>query len=536
VLHAISLVVAPGDRIGVVGPNGVGKTTLLQALAGLEPPDKGRVELSPPRATVGYLAQEREKTTAETVEMYLRRRSGTIAAEEALDRALNRLAGGDMSEKAQASYAQALEHFNEVDPDRFDNRAAATLADLGADQSLLVAPVAGLSGGESARVDLAAIMLSRFDVTLLDEPTNDLDFEGLARLEDFVLGWPGGLVVVSHDREFLARTVNAVLELDPHTHEASLYGGSWASYLREKTAAAGHKEEAYEKYRQGRADLLGRAQRERQWATSGAGRERRTARDNDKQQRDFRINRTQQLAARARRTERAIERLEPVEKPWEPWELQYSLQLAPRSGTVVASLVGAVVAKGNFHLGPVDVLIEWGDRVAITGRNGSGKTTLVEAILGHLPLVAGSRVLGPGVVPGELGQERSGVLKALDGAGPDVLTDFMKATGLSVPEARSLLAKFGLGPEHVDRQMATLSPGERTRVQLACFQAVGVNFLVLDEPTNHLDLPAIDQLEGALDSFGGTLLIVTHDRRLLEGLRLTHRVEVADGKLRVGQA
>ncbi len=534
-LNAVSLVVAPGDRIGVVGPNGVGKTTLLRALAGLERPDEGRVELSPPEATVGYLAQEREKTTAETVEMYLRRRSGTIAAEEALDRALNRLAGGDMSEEAQTSYAQALEHFNEVDPDRFDTRAAVTLAELGAGQSLLAAPVAGLSGGEAARADLAAIMLSRFDVTLLDEPTNDLDFEGLARLEDFVLGLRGGLVVVSHDREFLARTVNAVLELDPHTHEANLYGGSWASYLHEKIAAARHQEEAYEKFRQGREDLLGRAQRERQWATSGSWRERKAASDNDKQQRDFRVNRTQKLAARARRTERAIERLEPVQKPWEPWELQYSLQLAPRSGNIVASLIGAVVAKGNFHLGPADLLIEWGDRVAITGRNGSGKTTLVEAILGHVPLVAGSRVLGPSVVPGELGQERSGVLRALDDAGADALADFMKATGLSVPEARSLLAKFGLGPEHVDRPMATLSPGERTRVQLACFQAVGVNFLVLDEPTNHLDLPAIDQLEGALDSFEGTLLIVTHDRKLLEGLRVTHRVEVADGKLRVEQ-
>jgi ATPase subunit of ABC transporter with duplicated ATPase domains len=533
VLNGISLLVAPGDRIGVIGPNGVGKTTLLRLLAGLEEPDGGRVEIFPPAATVGYLAQSRERPQGLTVEQYLRRRSGTTDAEKSLETAVQRLADGDMSDDAQTRYTHALERFNRVDPDGFEGRAAGALADLGAGQGLLAAPVASLSGGEAARVGLAAIMLSRFDVTLLDEPTNDLDFQGLEHLEQLVLGLPGGLVVVSHDREFLARTVNAVLEIEPHTRTGHLYGGSWASYLQEKVAVARHHEESYEKYRQGRQDLLGRAQRERQWATVGVRRERKAPKDNDKLQRNFRLNRTEQLASRARRTEKALERLEEVEKPWEPWELRYSLQLAPRSGAVVASLTGAVVAKGQFRLGPVDLLVKWGDRLAVVGPNGSGKTTLVEAILGRAHLVAGERMLGPSVVPGELAQERSGVFGPHAEGDGALLAQFMRATGLTLPEARSLLAKFGLGAEHVERQVATLSPGERTRVQLACFQTVGVNFLVLDEPTNHLDLPAIEQLEAALASYGGTLLIVTHDRRLLEGLRVTHRAEVAGGKVSV---
>jgi ATPase subunit of ABC transporter with duplicated ATPase domains len=533
VLIDISLTVAPGDRIGVVGPNGVGKTTLLRTLAGLEAPDRGRVEVSPPGAQVGYLTQERERPHDESVEAYLQRRTGTADAEAALEKAVQRLADGDMTEDAQAVYAHALERFNRADPGGFEARAAEMLASLGGTAGLLSAEMAGLSGGEAARVGLAAMMLSRYDITLLDEPTNDLDFGGLEHLEQLVLGLPGGLVVVSHDREFLARTVNAVLEIDEHTREARLFGGNWASYVQEKAAAARHEEEAWEHYRQTREDLVGRAQREKQWATSGVVRERKAPADKDKAQRDFRINRTEQLAARARRTEKALERLEEVDKPWEPWDLRYSLTLAPRGGTVVASLVGAVAAKGSFRLGPVDLLVEWGDRMAVTGPNGSGKTTLVDAVLGRQPLLAGSRALGPSVVVGELGQDRLEVLVAGDGGGPDLLSDFMRVTALMVPEARSLLAKFGLGAPDVERPIGTLSPGERTRAQLACFQAAGVNFLVLDEPTNHLDLPAIEQLEAALGSYEGTLLIVTHDRRLLAGLHVTHRVEVADGKVSV---
>ncbi len=263
-----------------------------------------------------------------------------------------------------------------------------------------------LSGGQAARVALAAILLSRFDITMLDEPTNDLDFDGLARLEQMVQRRSGALIVVSHDRAFLDRAVTDVFELDEHTRNGRLYGGGWSGYLSERAAEQAHAEEAYAVYTSQRDDLRQRAQRERQWATKGVAREKKSPRDNDKAQRDFRINRTEKQASRARRTERALATLEVVDKPWEGWELQFNINEATRSGAIVVRLEEAVIERGDFRLGPFTLDIDWADRVALVGPNGTGKTTLVEAILGRLPLRAGTRRMGPSVVVGELGQDR----------------------------------------------------------------------------------------------------------------------------------
>ncbi len=265
-----------------------------------------------------------------------------------------------------------------------------------------------------------------------------------------------------------------------------------------------------------------RAQRERQWATSGTSKEKKRPRDHDKAQRDFRINRTEHLAARARMTERALERLDVVDKPWEGWDLRFSIDEAPRAGAVVARLEQAVIERGDFRIGPLDLEVAWAERIALTGPNGSGKTTVLEALLGRLPVASGRRYLGPGIVVGELGQDR----RAFLGGGGPLLEAFLAFSGQTVADARSLLAKFGLGPDQVQRSASTLSPGERTRAELAASQAVRVNLLVLDEPTNHLDLQAIEQLEQALASFGGAVVLVTHDRRLLETLQLDRQIDL----------
>ena len=519
VLDDVSLTVGPTTCLGVVGPNGVGKSTLLQILAGLLEPGGGEVRVDPPTATVGYLSQEHPRTGTETVRAALYRRTGAGAAEADLSTAAAALAAGEA--QADDRFAAALDRYESISAGDFETRLMTTLGQIGLPAPLADQPVATLSGGQAARVALAAILLARFDVTLLDEPTNDLDFDGLARLEEMVARPRGGMVIVSHDRAFLGHTVTDVLELDEHTHGGRMYGGGWEGYRAERQAERAHTDEAYAVYEAQRAELKRRAQRERQWATSGVAHERKQPRDNDKSQRDFRINRTERLASRARRTERALESLETVEKPWEGWDLHFTISEATRSGAIVVRLTDALVERGGFTLGPLTLDIAWADRIALVGPNGSGKTTLVEAILGRLPLTAGTRRMGPSVVVGELGQDRRVLAEA-----PSLVDAFMAATGLPRDRARSQLAKFGLGPDAVLRPPSSLSPGERTRAELAAFAARGVNFLVLDEPTNHLDLPAIEQLESALHHYGGTLLLVSHDRRLLESVPLTQSVEL----------
>lgn len=520
----LDLVVAPGDVIGLVGPNGAGKSTLLRTLAGLLPVEAGSVRLSPPTATVGHLPQEPERRSGETVRDFLARRTGVTAAQAALDAATEALTAGAAG--ADDAYADALERWLALGGADLDERAEQVSADLGLAVDL-DHPTTGLSGGQAARAGLASLLLSRYDVFLLDEPTNDLDLAGLERLEEFVTGLRAGTVLVSHDREFLTRTVTRVLELDLPQQQINHYGGGYAAYLEEREVARRHARADFEEYADTKAGLEARARTQRGWMEKGVKNARRKATDNDKIGRKFRAEASEKQAAKAKQTERLIERLDVVEEPRKEWELRMEIAAAPRAGAVVATLRGAVVRRGGFTLGPVDLQIDWADRVAVTGANGSGKSTLLAALLGRLPLDEGSAALGPGVAVGEVDQARGLFL------GDAPLIDAFQAAvpQLSPADARTLLAKFGLRAAHVPRPAATLSPGERTRAALALLQGRGVNLLVLDEPTNHLDLPAIEQLESALASYPGTLLLVTHDRRMLAAIETNRRLRVDGGRI-----
>ena len=552
----VDVVVGPGDVIGLVGANGAGKSTLLRLLvtlaagdlsagdpaatgagpAGLTPghpggpppgaaiAGSGQLTLTPPGATIGYLPQEPDRRPGETVAQFIARRTGVTAAGDAMQAAAEALAEGTPG--ADDDYARELDRWLDLGGADLDERAEAVTAALGLSVDL-EHPMTALSGGQAARAGLASLLLSRYDIILLDEPTNDLDLDGLARLEDFVQERRGGTVLVSHDREFLARTVTRVIELDLAQQQVTSYGGGYAGYLAEREVARRHARGQYEEYAQTRAGLEERARTQRNWMEKGVRNARRKATDPDKNIKAFRAESSEKQAAKARQTDRRIDRLEVVAEPRKEWELRMEIAVAPRAGAVVAALRGAVVRRGPFTLGPVDLQIDWADRVAITGANGSGKSTLLAALLERLPLDSGQASLGPGVVVGEVDQARGLFL----GEQP-----LLEAFGAAVPdlppaEVRTLLAKFGLRAAHVLRPAATLSPGERTRAALALLQGRGVNLLVLDEPTNHLDLAAIEQLESALASYTGTLLLVTHDRRMLEAVETTRRIVVEAGQV-----
>ncbi len=543
VLVEVTVEFTERSRTAIVGPNGVGKSTLLSVVAGRLQPDSGRVTAAPPTATVGLLSQELDRSAAPkapSVRQLLAAMTGVTDAQLALERASAALAnggddsvdGGDDSVEGRdesrheaaiaTAYDAALDRFLRLGAPDFDSRLDEVAHDLGLRSSVLDRHPGVLSGGEAERVGLAAVLLSRFDLTLLDEPTNNLDLDGLDRLERWVADHLGGLVIVSHDRAFLERTVKSVIELDGHHRTASVYNGGWAAYLDERARARAIAERRHADYIAERDRLASRAQTQREWVDRGTRRARKFPADGDKFRRRFQIEQVERLAARSKASLRAMSNLETVDKPWQPWELQLTFEQAQRSGAVVAAFDGVVLQRGSFTLGPIDAEIGWAERVAIVGPNGSGKSTFLDAMLGRLRPVAGRVIIGSAVVVGALDQRRSG----LDDADTSVVQVIQDATGLAKDEARSLLAKFGLDAEAVSRPASSLSPGERTRAQLARFQAAGVNLLVLDEPTNHLDLEAIEQLELAVRRYDGTLLLVTHDRQFLTNVEITRTIDV----------
>ena len=524
---ALDLTVAPGDVVGVVGANGAGKSTLLRLLAGIDEPQAGTISLAPSDAFVGWLPQEHERVAGESVAEYISRRTGCAAAAAEMDGAA--LAFADPSLAAPGTdpadvYSAALDRWMASGAADLDERMPVVLQSLGLDLGT-AALMTSLSGGQAARVGLAALLLSRFDIVLLDEPTNDLDLDGLERLEVFVRGLRGGVVLVSHDREFLARCVTRVLELDLAQNANRVFGGGYDAYLEERATLRRHAREKYDEFAEKKAELVGRARTQREWTSQGVRNAMKKSPDNDKIRRKAATESSEKQAQKVRQMESRIARLDEVEEPRKEWQLEFTIGAAPRSSTVVSTLSEAVFHQGDFTLGPVSLQVIAGERIGITGPNGAGKSTLLRALLGTQHPDAGTASLGANVQVGEIDQARS----LLVGSQPLAVAFEALVPELSSGEVRTLLAKFGLTADHVTRPVDEISPGERTRAGLALLQARGVNVLVLDEPTNHLDLPAIEQLEHALESYTGTLLLVTHDRRLLQAVQTDRQWRVEAG-------
>ena len=526
----LDLRVADGDVVAVVGPNGAGKTTLLRTVVGDVAPESGSVRLAPPDASVAWLPQVLPDP-AETLLDYTRRRTGVAAADRELEEATDALAAGRSG--AEDRYSDVLERWLAIGAADLTDRlpAVAERVGLRVDPDR---PVGSLSGGQAARVSLAAVLASRYDVLLLDEPTNDLDRAGRGLMTDFVRSHAGPVLVASHDRAFLDDVATRVVELDLPQQQVVHYTGNHSDYVAQRSLAREQAADAYERYAEERDDLLAQAGQRREWAARGR-RGVKSSGETDKHIKEKKRARADKRAAQGARIERAAERLDPVSQPRKEWRLRYELVEQGRSAEVVATFDRAVVRRGDFVLGPVSLVVGRGDRIAVVGENGSGKSTLLAALLGRLPLDEGRHSLGSGVRIGFLDQRR-----VLDETATllDAATDELGAapgTGrLWDPgDVRTLLAKFGLGAEHVGERVATLSMGERTRAQMAVFQGRGVNVLVLDEPTNHLDIEATEQLEEAVAGFTGTVLVVSHDERLLDAIGIADRWLVESGRVTI---
>jgi ATPase subunit of ABC transporter with duplicated ATPase domains len=535
VLDSVDIRVHTGSRIGLIGPNGSGKSTLLRVLAGVETADGGRVVR---RGSAGWLPQLAGTGGAMTVREAILDRIGVAPASRELDRLAGLLAGGALD--AVEPHAAALERWLALGGADAEARLGAAAAEVGLDHDLLDRPLDTLSGGQAARAGLAALRTARHDAVLLDEPTNHLDAEGLERLAALLAERPGGVVLVSHDRALLSDTVNEVVELDARTGKATTYAGGWEAYERERDGARRRAMAEYEQAVAVKAQLKVAAHEARRRAAESARQVRRRPNDGDKFSREWVTSRADGVARRARVVAARAERHELPERPWAPRPLGLELSAGERRGGHVVSLERAVLRRGEWRLGPIDLALAHGDRVLLAGPNGSGKSTLLAALAGrvapeagpngsgssslpadHVVLEAGARRASASAVIVELGQAREVLLE--DAPLADVVRSL---TGLDATAARTALAAFGLEADVVTRPAATLSPGERTRAELAVVAHRRGTGLLLDEPTNHLDMESLEVLEEALSDWPGALVVATHDRRLREALRLERVVEL----------
>jgi ATPase subunit of ABC transporter with duplicated ATPase domains len=521
VLTDVSLTVDDRSRIALVGRNGSGKSTLLRLLAGAEPPDGGRVVRAHDVAVL-HLPQLDVADDRRAVRELLHERLGVAAAAARMDSLAAELVDGrDVVEE----HAAALQRWLDRGGADLDARLDRAAADAGLEAALLDRPAAALSGGQRARAMLAAITAARGDVLLLDEPANHLDADGLARLRALLLARPGGLVLVAHDRALLAAVCTHVVAIDAHTGAATTWSGGWEAYEAEWART---RRRAVEDHERALAERRRLHERERAVRARSAQGQRRSLAENDRNLRHlYRESAQNGSGALAAQLARRAERIEVPDRPWQdkPSRLPFT---APAGGHgVVAALHGAVLRRGAFGIGPIELEVRDGERILLAGPNGCGKSTVLAALAGrllpergraHRPGTAGSSVIA------EVAQARSLLLRA---DVPDLVAAVRAHAGLDERAARAALAAMGLGQELAVRPVASLSPGERTRAELAAVTAAGARLLLLDEPTNHLDTEALEALEAALERWPGALVVATHDERLRAGLRLDQTIDVA---------
>ncbi len=547
VLAGVSLIINDGEHVGLIGPNGAGKSTLLRCIIGQEQPDSGNITLSPSGLSLGYVPQSfadllGDRTVAEVVD---EAQAEYVTAETALNAAAEALSGAADMDAALAAYDAALAQFEALGGYEREHRAAAVLEGLGLSAIDLSIPAKTLSGGQKTRLGLALLLLRSPDFLLLDEPTNHLDVAALEWLENFVRGYSGAVLIVSHDREFLDQTVARILYLDPETHTTKSYTGNYSDFA---DARAREREQQFETW-QDQQDYIHTVEADIQRVKGRAM----NVQNGPKRHRDHYGRVSVKIARLARARERKLERYldsdERVDKPRSRWGLKLDFGPPPPGGRAVlrveelsfaydeardlrleasdALQASSLKPQASWLLQDVSFEVAYGERVALVGPNGAGKTTLLRLIAGQLAPQRGIIKLGANVRLGVMAQEQ----ETLD-LSATVLQTVLNARPMNETEARNFLHFFLFGGDSVFRPVGACSLGERSRLQLALLVLRGCNLLLLDEPLNHLDIEGREHFEEALDAFEGTVIAVSHDRAFLR--HFAERViEVRDGRARV---
>jgi ATP-binding cassette, subfamily F, member 3 len=523
VLADVSFVLNDGERVGLIGANGAGKSTLLRCVVGHEQADRGTVVLSPTGARIGYLPQAFAEGDARTVgDVIADAQADLRAAEAALAGAAAALASAADLPMALAAYDAALARFEALGGYSRQGRAEPILRGLGLGDIKASTPAVGLSGGQKTRLGLALLLLAEPDLLLLDEPTNHLDVDALEWLEGFLDGYPGSVLLVSHDRAFLDQTVSRILYLDPVAHTLQGYSGGYTAFA----AAREHERDLQAATWRRQQDYVGRVLQDVGRLKSEARSIEQSTTARQPGLRKFARKKAAVAKSRERKLERYLASDERVERPKLQWPINLDFGAPPPGGRALLRLedvsFGYPGASALFEHITLD--LRYGQRLALVGPNGSGKTSLLRLIEGRLQPVDGAVQLGVGVRLGGMAQEHETLDPELT-----VLETALRERPMSEHDARSFLPAFQFYGDSVFKPVKACSLGERSRLKLATLVLRGCNLLLLDEPTNHLDVESREHFEAALDAYQGSVIVVTHDRAFLS--RFTGRIlEVRDGR------
>ncbi len=511
ILKNISFTVNAGERIGLIGPNGCGKTTLIQIITGLSAPEAGSIVLTPPALRVGYLAQAlpfQDETPAREV---LYPSANALADAEAEVERLGAAladAGAETFDQLLADYGEALERLERLGRLAESGAAERVLAGLSLTDVPLDAPVGILSGGQKTRLGLAALLLDDPRLLILDEPTNHLDITGIQWLESWLRDFRGGALVVSHDRTFLDEVVTGVVAIDSKQHTARYIAGGYSEYVR---VMRSEFDKQWALWRDQQVEIARLESDARRWKEKALHKENAT---NNDHQRRLAKKVAKRGKAKETRLKKYLESDERVEKPIPDWPLRMGMleDIEPLpAGRAVITLEGLAVGYDRPLLADLNQHVLAGDRVVVMGPNGQGKSTLLKTIIGELPPLAGRVRLAASVRIGYLAQEQ----ETLD-PGSTPLAVLLAEAPLSETDARTFLHRFLFAGDEALRPVGQLSFGERACLMLAVLVARGANLLVLDEPINHLDVPSRERFEAALSVYRGGVLAVVHDRYFVD--------------------